>query len=217
MNSRTNSVQPPRIAVWLVSLFMPAGGVEFIPGDLLEEFSRVTSEKGIVRARRWYWRQTVTSIAHFVGAGFRAAPWTITAVVTAGFLLRWFVSWLSSPAINGAIDATLDRYRIYERDPQAYAFWLTSSMLVVRLLMNGLIGILVAVVAKGREMTATMTLGFIGVVLALQATLLTVAQTGDFGVLWTLPHTFAFSITIVVAGATVRAYRSAATSQRAVT
>jgi hypothetical protein len=217
MSSQTDSVQPPRIAVWLVSLFTPVGDVESIQGDLLEEFSQVASEKGIASARRWYWRQTVRTTAHLVGAGFRTAPWTITVVVAAGFLLRWSVSWLSDPAINRAIDAALDRYRLYEHDPQAYIFWLTSSMLVVRLIVNALIGVLVAVVAKGREMTATMTLGLIGVVLAIQAALLTVAKTGDFGVLWTLPHTFAFSIMIVVAGATVRTYRSAATSRRAVT
>jgi hypothetical protein len=217
MSSQTDSVQPPRIAVWLVSLFAPVGDVESIQGDLLEEFSQLASEKGIASARRWYWRQTIRTTAHLLGAGFRTAPSTISAVVTGGFLLRWFICWLSDPTINRAIDAALDRYRLYEHDPQAYIFWLTSSMLVVRLIVNALIGILVAVVAKGREMTATMILGLIGVVLAFQAALLTVAKTGDFGVLWTLPHTFAFSITIAVAGATVRTYRSAATSRRAIT
>lgn len=217
MNFQTNSVQPPRIAVWLVSLFTPVGDVESIQGDLLEEFSQVASENGVASARRWYWRQTVRTTAHLLGAGFRTAPWTITAVVTGGFLLRWFVSWLSDPAMNRGIDAALDRYRLYEYSPQAYVFWLTGSMLVVRLILNALIGFLVAVVAKGREMAATMTLGLIGSVLAIQAALLTVGRTGDFGVLWTLPHTFAFSMTIVVAGATVRTYRSAAINRRAVT
>ena len=39
MSSQTDSVQPPRIAVWLVSLFTPVGDVESIQGDLLEEFT----------------------------------------------------------------------------------------------------------------------------------------------------------------------------------
>jgi hypothetical protein len=190
--------------------------MESIPGDLLEEFSQMASQEGSVCARQWYWRQTARTIAQLVGAGFRTAPLTITAVVIGAFLLRWFVSRLSSPAINGAIDAALERYRVYEHDPQAYLFWLTSSMLIVRLILNTLIGFLVAVVAKGREMTATMTLGLVGVVLAIHAHVVTVVETGDYGVLWTLPHTFAFSIAIVVAGATVRTYRSAVTTRRAV-
>jgi hypothetical protein len=216
MSSPRDSAQPPRFAAWLVTLLAPAGDVESIPGDLLEEFSYVASEKGTVCARRWYWRQTVTTIAHLVGTGFRTAPWTITAVVAGGFLLRWFVSRLSDPAISGAIDAALGRCGIYENDPEAYIFWLTSSMLVVRFIVNALIGVLVAVVAKGRELTATMTLGLVGVTLAIHAALLTVVETGDYGVLWTLPHIFAFSIAIVVAGAIVRTYRSAARTRRAV-
>ena len=217
MSSQTDSVQPSRTAVWLVTLFSPAADEESIPGDLFEEFSHLASEKGIAYARRWYWRQTVRSIPYLFAAGFRTAPWTITAIVTGAFLLRWLVSVSSNPTINGAIDSVLSKYRIYEHDPQAYVFWLTSSMLTVRLILNALVGALVAVAAKGREMTATMTLGLVGIVLATHATVLTVAKTGDYGVVWTLPHTFAFSIAIVVAGAIVRTYRARAATLRAVT
>jgi hypothetical protein len=217
MSSQANSVQPSRTAVWLVTLFSPTTDGESIPGDLFEEFSHLASEKGIAHARRWYWRQTAKSIPHLFAAGFRTAPWTIIAVVTGAFLLRWFVSGLSRPAINGAIDDVLSRYLVYEDDPQAYIFWLTSSVLTVRLTVNALVGALVALVAKGQEMTATMTLGFVGMMLAIQAVLLTVAKTGDYGVMWTLPHTFAFSIAIVVAGAIVRTYRARASTRRAVT
>lgn len=217
MSSQTDFVQPSPIAVWLVTLFTPAGEAESILGDLLEEFSHLASKSGVALARRWYWRQTVKTIAHLVGAGFRTAPWTITAAVVGGFLLRWFVSRLSDPAINGAIGAVLDRYRVHEHDPEAYIFWLTSSMLIVRLVVNTLVGVFVAVVANGREMTATMTLGLVGDALAIHAALLTVAKTGDHGVLWTLPHTFAFSIAIVVAGALVRTRRSAATTRPSAT
>ena len=217
MSSQADSVQPSRIAVWLVTLFGPAADGESITGDLFEEFSHLASEKGIVHARRWYWRQTVKSIPHLLAAGFRTAPWTITAVVTGAFLLRWFLSVLSSPAINGAIDAVLSRYRVYEHDPQYYVFWLTSSVLIVRLIVNALFGALVAAAGEGRGMTATVTLGLGGILLAIHATLLTVAKTGDYGVAWTLPHTFAFSIAIVVAGAIVRTYRTRATTPRALT
>ena len=129
MSSRTDSIQPPRTAAWLVTLFGSGAYGESIPGDLFEEFSYLASEKGIGHARRWYWRQTVKSIPHLWVAEFRTAPWTITAAVAGAFLLRWIVSMLSQPAINGAIDTVLSRYRVYENDPQAYIFWLTSSVL----------------------------------------------------------------------------------------
>jgi hypothetical protein len=90
-------------------------------------------------------------------------------------------------------------------------------MLTVRLVVNAFFGVLVAVAAKGREMVATIALGFLGVALAIQATWLTVARTEDHGVLWTLPHTFAFSMSIVAAGAAVRTYRARARTRLPVT
>jgi hypothetical protein len=43
MSSQRDIVQPPRIAVWLITLFTQAGEAESILGDLLEEFSDVCS------------------------------------------------------------------------------------------------------------------------------------------------------------------------------
>lgn len=216
MSSQVDGLQPPRVPVWLVTLFSPAVHGESILGDLSEEFSRLASTKGIVHARRWYWRQTVTTIPHLLATGFRSAPWTITALVTGAFLLRWFISSVSDPAVSRSLDAVLTKYRVYEHDPQAYVFWLTSSMLTVRLVVNAFFGALVAVAAKGREMAATIALGFLGVALAIQSTWLTVARTGDHGVLWTLPHTVAFSMSIVAAGAAVRTYRALARTRQPV-
>jgi len=39
--THASSVQPPRVAVWLLDLFTPSEQTESIPGDLLEEFSDV--------------------------------------------------------------------------------------------------------------------------------------------------------------------------------
>ena len=91
-----------------------------------------------------------------------------------------------------------------------------DQVLTVRLVLNALVGALIAVAVKGREMTATMTLALLGMLLAIQATLTTAAKTGDYGMAWTLPHTFAFSIAIVAAGAIVRTYRARATTPPAV-
>src|SRR5207248_2230363 len=88
---KPNSVQPPRIACWFVSLFVPAGLADSMLGDLLEEFSVLASKSGIAAARQWYWRQAVRTIAHFFTAAFRAAPWSTLAALLGGFLLLWFV------------------------------------------------------------------------------------------------------------------------------
>jgi hypothetical protein len=51
MTSQADFLQPPRIAVWLVNLFTPAEQAESIPGDLLEEYSRLASKSGVAFAR----------------------------------------------------------------------------------------------------------------------------------------------------------------------
>lgn len=216
MSSQSDFVQPPHFAVWLIALFTPTGEAEFILGDLLEEFSYVASKSGIAFARLWYWRQTVKTIAYLAGTGFRSAPWTITAIAVGGFLLRWFVSWLSNPLIQRAIEAVLEKYQVYEHDPQAYTFWLIHSMYIERFVVNALIGVAVASVAKGREMVATVALALLGDILAIQSMLMAFAKTGDHGFLWTLPWSFAFSVPIVVGGALVRTHRLGGTTRPSV-
>jgi hypothetical protein len=204
MSSPRDFVPPSRRTIWLIKLFTPAGEAEAIVGDLLEEFSQIASRSGLSFARRWYWRQTVKTIPALLVAGFRSAPGTITAVVIGGFLLRWFVSWWSHPVINRAIEAVLEKYQAYEHNPRVYLFWLTHTMLFEHLLVNLLIGVVVAFAAKGREMTATMMLGLVSAILAVQSVWMTMARTGDQGLLGTLPWSFAFSLALVVGGAMVR-------------
>src|SRR5262249_7407703 len=91
MMSKAEFIQPPRIATWLVNLFTPAEEAESILGDLLEEYSQLCSQSGVAFAQSWYWRQIVKTIAHFVGAAYRLAPWSTTASVVGGYLLSGFV------------------------------------------------------------------------------------------------------------------------------
>jgi hypothetical protein len=207
MSSQMNFGEPPGVAVWLVTLFTPAEETESLVGDLLEEFSLVASKSGVAAARQWYWRHMVNTIAHLIAAGFRAAPLEITAIAIGGFLLRWFFFRLSNPAVDSEINALLDRYRVYE-NVQAYLFCLQASMLIEHLLVNTLLGVVIACVAKGREMAATLTLALLSVALAIPPAVQWVAKTGDYGILWTLLHTCIFSIAIVAGGAFVRTRRS---------
>lgn len=123
-----------------------------------------------------------------------------------------------------AMESVLDRY-VYEylsdlgsRHPSRnvateYMFWMTRGWLVGRVLVATLIGTIVALAAKGREMTVALTLFMI--VLGIVLSLVGVATNGDyeFLFLWALPTVLADAIPIVVGGAIVRTLRSAATTR----
>ena len=47
MTSQSNVVQPPRLAMWLLTLFALDDAAEHILGDLLEEFTRLASKSGV--------------------------------------------------------------------------------------------------------------------------------------------------------------------------
>jgi hypothetical protein len=208
MMSQTDFVQRPSIAIWLVNLFTSAEKGESILGDLIEEYSHLASKSGVAVARRWYWRQTAKTVAHLTATGFRAAPWSTTAVVVAGCLLLRFVSGLPERAIF----AVLARYRVFDYHFHTYVFFATDGIAIGRVITSILGGCTVALAAKGREMVATMLLSLALGVLAGVAILLLLAW-GRSLFLWTLPWQFADWIAIVVGGAIVRTRRLAATTR----
>jgi hypothetical protein len=150
-------IQPPRIAVWLVGLFASDKEAESIPGDLLEEFSHLASQSGVAAARGWYWRQTVKTIAHLFGAGFRGAPWPITAAMVGGFLLHGFLHGLPDKVLSAVTDKYLT---FWSTHLQAYKCVL-SGMAITHLILSMFVGCMVALAVKGREMVATMTLALV--------------------------------------------------------
>ena len=210
MTSRRDFVQPPRIATWLVNQFTSGGG-ESIVGDLLEEFSHLASKSEVAIARRWYWRQTVKTIAHLFTSGFRDAPWSTTAAVISGFVLLRFASGLPDQLLS----AITDRYLAYWSNHfRAYMFWATDGMLVGHLILSMFVGCFVALVAKGREMVATMTLGLVLCVMAGVGDLVLLAkQPMDDPFAWMLFQSTG-PLAIVVGGIFVRARRSAAKTLR---
>jgi hypothetical protein len=210
MTSQAAFVQPPRIAAWLVNLFTPAEAAESVLGDLLEEFSHFASKSGIVDARRWYWRQTLKTIVDLFGTGFRAAPWSTTFAVVAGFLLLKFVSELPEKVLI-AVD---HRYPAYSSAHfEAFIFFATVGVLASHLLASMSVGCLVAWAAKGREMVATMTLGLVHNALAGVAGFAVEMAIRPRGVSFPLilAVLFADSFAIFAGGVIVRARRSAAT------
>ena len=209
MTSQAHFVQPPRIAVWFVNLFTPAEEAEAILGDLVEEYSHLASKSGVAFARSWYWRQTFKTIVHLVGTGFRVAPWSTTAGVVGGFLLLRFVSGLPDKLLS----AVTDRYLVFWSTHFKAYIWLLNGMLIEHYIALMFVGCVVALVAKGREMVATMTLSLVLGALGVVASLVIVAKTGDDWLLSRLPWHFADSFAIVVGGAIVRTRRSAPTNR----
>jgi len=155
--AKPSLVQPPPLAVWLVSLFTPYEQAESIPGDLLEEFSSVASRSGVASARRGYWRHSLRTVANLIGAGFRDAPGAIAAAVLTGFLLLMLM--LGSGLPEKTAVAILRTQTPYSNaHVQAYMLFLTWGILIAGFVESIIIGCIVAVVAKGREVLATITL-----------------------------------------------------------
>ena len=208
MTPQPDFIHPPRIAAWLVTLFASAEDAESIVGDLAEEFSCLVSESGVAFAQRWYWRQTVKTLADLMGSAFRVAPWSTSAAVAGGFLLLRFASRFSVHEMQ----AFLDTHRIYELHPDAYLFWIKFPLQAGRVILCIFAGASVAFAAKRRELAATVSLALIQLALFGSA-LLAVIAAGREWVHWLwamLPWNCIFSMATVVGGAIVRTRRSVA-------
>jgi hypothetical protein len=202
-STQVPSIQPPRIAAWLVGLFTSDQEAESIPGDLLEEFSHFASKSGVALARRWYWRQTAKTIAHLAGSAFYSAPWLMAAVVVGGFWLHRFVSGLPGKALSAVTDKYL---AFWSAHFQAY-LWVLNGMGIAHLMGSFLVGCMVAVVAKGREMVATVALALVYCAM-IGASMVWAATHGRMDAVGWMLGACADPLAIVVGGVIVRTRRS---------
>ncbi len=200
MTSPSFSIQPPRLAVWLVNLFTVPDNAEAIMGDLLEEFSQIAHQAGVVFARRWYWRQSLKTIVHLIYTAYRAAPWLTCAGVVGGSLTGRLMK-LVAPAIF----AVLVRYQIPEHHFNVYVFFATTGIDIGYLIVFLFEGCIAAIVAKEREMAAATTLALISAAMTGVAVVSWVVQ-GHFA-LWRLTWNFADMFAILIGGAIVRTQR----------
>src|SRR5580693_10621153 len=158
MTSQPLSVQPPRLAFWLVNLFTIPDDAEAIVGDLLEEFSDVAAKSGVAYARRWYWRQSVRTVFHLVRSGFRVAPWSIAGAVVGGVLLVQLGHAFTEGGIrtwNEFLSHHVHRVSHFD------LFLMNSGMYLWRLTVSMLIGCIIALACKSREMLATITVSLV--------------------------------------------------------
>ena len=160
MRSNTPCLRPPFIASRLVGLFTSGRHDDAISGDLLEEFSDVASKSGLTYARRWYWRQSIKTVANLIGAGLRTAPWLIASTVIGGHVLFALGSSLPERLIVAVLELRWHHVTPYytQREMDAHMFWFINGILIGRLLVSLFIGCMVAAAAEGREMVATLTL-----------------------------------------------------------
>jgi len=205
-------VQPPFIPKHLVRLFVCGQNAEAIAGDLAEEFVELVSTAGLEYARRWYWRQSAKTVANLAVATFGTASWLMSATIICGFLLLGFA--LSIP--ERMIDAVLDWHRHgvipYYTWPQmqSYLFWLNNAIMAGRLITAMLVGCVVALVAKRREMVATTALGFLWAIFGSVDLLIWFAKPAPLRtpVWFLLVTTYVYPLALVLGGMLVRIVRS---------
>ena len=213
MMAQARFAHPPRMAVWLVDLFIPNEQAESIPGDMLEEFTVLASRSGFVAARHWYWRQSVKTIANLIASEFRVAPLSILGIVLGGYLLLAPAGSLPEQIIVAVLNLRRHHVTPYYTWSQAqtYLFWFNGGILVGRMLLSLVVGCLVATAAKSREMIATMTLVF--VLCAMTCFGLVWLARGGAPIVWgMLPWYVADWFAILLGGAIIRIWRSASTT-----
>jgi len=204
---------PPRIAVWLVDLFIPNEQAESIPGDMLEEFTALASRSDLAAARHWYWRQSVKTIAHLFGSELRVAPLSLFGIVLGGYLLLALGGSLPEQVIVAVLNLRRHHVNPYYTwsQAQAFLFWFDGGILVGHILLSLVVGCLVATAAKSREMVATMTL--VLVLCVMTGVGLLGAARGNSPILWEmLPWYVVDWFAIVIGGAIIRTRRSASTT-----
>jgi hypothetical protein len=204
--TKSSSFQPPRIASWLIDLSTTPEKAESILGDLLEESSDLASKSGAASTRRWYWWQSLRTIAHLFGAEFRGGPpWAIGSVLVGFFFMgSFFVGFFEWATLANCGQNVF----VCSQLPADFV-WMKNGLLIWDLVLSLSIGCIVSAAAKGREMVTAITLGLILGVWS--AVLLLVWSASHHYALLMLPllMTFAASILIVLGGGIVRRTRMA--------
>ena len=152
----TDTNHPPRVADWLLFLFVSKGHAPPILGDLREEFLAVASRRGMWSARLWYWRQVAKTVPYLFYAQFVLELWKVFTAVVAGLVL---LALAYMPFY--AVQPVLARYyRVYSDWPEplrlaGIALWAWVYPNVELILPPILVGWIVARASKGRDMVVT--------------------------------------------------------------
>lgn len=201
MTSQPHLVQPPHIAAWLIRLVALDKEAESILGDLLEEFSLLTSKSGVATARNWYWRQTLKTVPRLIGLAFRSARRTIVVAIVGALALRFLVG-----RIAGYVTfAVVHRYGVFfEHHFNAYLLFNIEHLITFLL-----IGLIVAFVAREREIVTTATVAVIFAASVVVGSMYGAVRYGIEPAFWRLASYLVDLFVIVIVGAIVRTHRLA--------
>jgi hypothetical protein len=156
-NHRFIGLRAPRVADWLIFLFVSKDQAPPILGDLREEFLAVASRRGTWSARLWYWRQVAKTVPHLFYAQLVLEPWRVFTAVVAGLLLlalTYMPLYVVQPV------RLLDLPRNYTAWPEPLrlawiALWPWVFPIVLYVFPSILVGWIVARASEGRDMVVT--------------------------------------------------------------
>ncbi len=159
--TRHPAPRPPRIASCLIGMFAPQQQAEAIDGDLLEEFSEIKISRGAPAARRWYWKQSLKTSVHLFCVGLRSAPGLIACTTIGAFFFLWATQWLPVHLVFGI----LERYsNFFDAHFRFWWFCVHYGGAIVGWTVAVLLGCLIGLLAKGKEVVATATFGVFRIV-----------------------------------------------------
>lgn len=107
-----NTVQPPRLATWLLQRMTSGPRSESLIGDLFEQYRNRPSAL-------WYWRQAITAIVLGIGADLRAHPLLAARSVAIG----WALYFACAVPVNWLTRATRDAIIEWLSDTGRYTYW----------------------------------------------------------------------------------------------
>jgi hypothetical protein len=132
------------------------------------------------------------------------SPWKAVLAVALGFEFRRLIGRLPELATF----ALIDRFQIYERHFGAYRFLASTGIDIGHLITFVLVGSLVALIARGREMAPAVALGLIYAGMAVVGSVSFVMKSHEFIYLLRLSWYFSDAFAIVLGAMIVRVLRS---------
>ena len=153
--------EPPKLALRLLNLFVPASESESIPGDLTEEFQVIASKKSARRANRWFWAQVVWSIGVLAWMDTRTAPRRTARAALAGLLVLGIGAAALLALFRETVVYLLGRYGFFGDPPFIVNFVLAGILVLVSVLCCGGAAYVSARLAKGSGVAAILALGLL--------------------------------------------------------
>ena len=94
------SIQPPRIATWLLRRFSAGPHAEAIAGDLLEQYQSI-------RSPFWYWRQVLSAVIADVAGSVMANKARMLGALVAGWIAYFALSFPATAVVRSLRRPTL--------------------------------------------------------------------------------------------------------------